>query len=174
MRIDVSASLQPSVQITDTGTGIAPEQLTRITERFYRAEQKHEGFGIGLSIVQPHLPIAPSDTEHYHPRRWTNGFVRAHLISTRYFTRHLNTVDRARHLRKPVIMPQGCFHPKKDHTTHRGHYVYLADCCGNIAHRRVAHRNVLPAHVGVGVHFRLVCNVDGCGIFNASRGFFYQ
>ena len=52
VRIDVSASLQPSVQITDTGTGIAPEQLTRITERFYRAEQKHEGFGIGLSIVQ--------------------------------------------------------------------------------------------------------------------------
>ena len=52
VRIDVSASPQPSVQITDTGTGIAPEQLARITERFYRAEQKHEGFGIGLSIVQ--------------------------------------------------------------------------------------------------------------------------
>jgi len=52
VRIDVDASPQPSVQITDTGTGIAPEQLTRITERFYRAEQKHEGFGIGLSIVQ--------------------------------------------------------------------------------------------------------------------------
>jgi two-component system sensor histidine kinase QseC len=52
VRIDVSASPQSSVQITDTGTGIAPEQLARITERFYRAEQKHEGFGIGLSIVQ--------------------------------------------------------------------------------------------------------------------------
>ena len=52
VRIDVGVSPQPSVQITDTGTGIAPEQLTRITERFYRAEQKHEGFGIGLSIVQ--------------------------------------------------------------------------------------------------------------------------
>ena len=52
VRIDVGASPQPSVQITDTGTGIAPEQLARITERFYRAEQKHEGFGIGLSIVQ--------------------------------------------------------------------------------------------------------------------------
>lgn len=52
VRIDVGVSPQPSVQITDTGTGIAPEQLTHITERFYRAEQKHEGFGIGLSIVQ--------------------------------------------------------------------------------------------------------------------------
>ncbi|MGL4767320.1 MAG: ATP-binding protein [Formosimonas sp.] len=52
VRIEIHNTPHPSIQICDTGAGIADEQLQRITERFYRAEQKHQGFGIGLSIVQ--------------------------------------------------------------------------------------------------------------------------
>lgn len=52
IQVQVFNSPTAHIQILDSGSGIAPEQLQRITERFYRAEQKHDGFGIGLSIVQ--------------------------------------------------------------------------------------------------------------------------
>jgi signal transduction histidine kinase len=42
--------------VTDTGIGIAPEQLSRLFERFHRvkgaASRSHEGSGIGLALVQ--------------------------------------------------------------------------------------------------------------------------
>ncbi|MBV8756918.1 MAG: response regulator [Deltaproteobacteria bacterium] len=44
------------VEVTDTGTGIAADQLPRVFERFHRVEgaraRNHEGSGIGLSLVQ--------------------------------------------------------------------------------------------------------------------------
>ena len=52
IQVQVFNTPTAQIEITDSGSGIAPEQLQRITERFYRAEQKHDGFGIGLSIVQ--------------------------------------------------------------------------------------------------------------------------
>ena len=38
----------------DTGTGIAPEEVDRIFERFYRGSGslEQEGFGLGLSIAR--------------------------------------------------------------------------------------------------------------------------
>jgi PAS domain S-box-containing protein len=48
----------PTVELSvrDTGTGIAPEQLPHIFERFHRVEgtraRTHEGTGIGLALVQ--------------------------------------------------------------------------------------------------------------------------
>ena len=42
--------------VRDTGTGIAPEEIPHLFERFYRAKggraRTHEGTGIGLSLVQ--------------------------------------------------------------------------------------------------------------------------
>ena len=39
--------------VCDTGAGLAPEELTKITERFYRpADTTATGSGLGLSIVQ--------------------------------------------------------------------------------------------------------------------------
>lgn len=42
--------------ITDTGQGIAPADLPRVRDRFYRADKAHtravKGAGLGLSIVQ--------------------------------------------------------------------------------------------------------------------------
>jgi signal transduction histidine kinase len=44
------------VQVSDTGTGIAPEDLPRIWNRFYRAEATratdHSGAGLGLALVK--------------------------------------------------------------------------------------------------------------------------
>ncbi len=42
------------IEVADTGTGIAPEEVSRIFERFYRGSGslEHEGFGLGLSIAR--------------------------------------------------------------------------------------------------------------------------
>lgn len=42
------------IEVTDTGTGIAPDEIDRIFERFYRGtgSLQQEGFGLGLSIAK--------------------------------------------------------------------------------------------------------------------------
>jgi signal transduction histidine kinase len=42
------------IEVVDTGTGIAPEEVDRIFERFYRGSGslEQEGFGLGLSIAR--------------------------------------------------------------------------------------------------------------------------
>ena len=61
-RVTVTARREPGsdgksdvrIEVTDTGTGIAPEELDRIFERFYRGSGslEQEGFGLGLSIAR--------------------------------------------------------------------------------------------------------------------------
>ena len=54
----IRASAEPDdgvrIEVTDTGTGIASEDIDRIFERFYRGSGslQHEGFGLGLSIAR--------------------------------------------------------------------------------------------------------------------------
>ncbi len=60
--VDVRAGTRPDrvrtarVTVTDDGTGIAPDELARITERFYRTRdtrrRRVRGVGLGLSLVQ--------------------------------------------------------------------------------------------------------------------------
>ncbi len=42
------------LEVTDTGTGIPPEEIERVFERFYRRTEsrKQEGFGLGLAIAR--------------------------------------------------------------------------------------------------------------------------
>ncbi len=52
--IVVSASAEPEMvilQIKDTGEGIAQEELSRIWDRFYRAENARAGSGTGLGLA---------------------------------------------------------------------------------------------------------------------------
>ena len=56
-RIDVSVSLQDTnilITIADTGTGIDPDVLPHIFERFYRGDpsRSNAGHGLGLSLVK--------------------------------------------------------------------------------------------------------------------------
>jgi signal transduction histidine kinase len=45
---------QACIHITDAGIGMTPEQLSRVCERFYRADAsgKISGTGLGMSIVK--------------------------------------------------------------------------------------------------------------------------
>jgi len=57
-KVTVSARRGPggevTVEVEDTGSGIAPEEVSRIFERFYRGSGslEQEGFGLGLSIAR--------------------------------------------------------------------------------------------------------------------------
>jgi signal transduction histidine kinase/HAMP domain-containing protein len=47
------------IEVSDTGTGIASEEVERIFERFYRGPGSlgHEGFGLGLSIAKRMIDV---------------------------------------------------------------------------------------------------------------------
>jgi len=51
-RLRISAGPQSSVIIEDDGTGITPTHLPRVLERGVRLDQRGEGAGLGLAIVQ--------------------------------------------------------------------------------------------------------------------------
>ncbi len=55
------------IEITDNGSGIAPEDIPHIFEPFFSAKQKAIGIGLGLAIVhgivQSHKGIIEVDSE---------------------------------------------------------------------------------------------------------------
>ena len=72
----------PSFSVEDTGIGIAPEHLPRLTERFYRVDRSRSresgGTGLGLAIVkhaiarhQAHLDV---ESKPGHGSRFTIRF----------------------------------------------------------------------------------------------------
>lgn len=61
------ASVVPYIKVTDTGIGIAKEDLERIFERFFRVDKSHSkeigGTGLGLSIVKHGASYHNADIE---------------------------------------------------------------------------------------------------------------
>jgi signal transduction histidine kinase len=51
-RVRISATSGPSIIIEDDGAGIAPAELPRVLERGTRLDERGEGAGLGLAIVQ--------------------------------------------------------------------------------------------------------------------------
>jgi len=49
--------------VRDTGPGIPDEALPRVAERFYRASEQEEGFGLGLAIVDAALSVLGGELE---------------------------------------------------------------------------------------------------------------
>lgn len=50
--VTVTGQPSPSLVVADNGPGVAPNELPRLTERFFRGSSGGEGTGLGLAIVQ--------------------------------------------------------------------------------------------------------------------------
>jgi two-component system phosphate regulon sensor histidine kinase PhoR len=90
--VTVSARLSngaPSIAVRDTGVGIAGEHLSRIFERFYRADPSRSradgGTGLGLAIVR-HLVEAHGGTVSAESRLGEGTTILIHLPPSRHQT----------------------------------------------------------------------------------------
>jgi signal transduction histidine kinase len=54
---------QVEIGVADTGIGIPVDSLPRVFDRFYKADPQHEGFGLGLSIVQASVGVMGGELE---------------------------------------------------------------------------------------------------------------
>ena len=51
------------IAVVDTGVGIPDEAIPHVAERFYRADGSHEGFGLGLAIVEEAMNVLEGELE---------------------------------------------------------------------------------------------------------------
>jgi signal transduction histidine kinase len=54
---------QVEIGVADTGIGIPADSLPRVFDRFYKGDAQHEGFGLGLSIVQASVGVMGGELE---------------------------------------------------------------------------------------------------------------
>ena len=81
-----AAGPHAELRVRDTGTGVAPEEMPRLFERFHRVEnargRTHEGSGIGLALVQELVKLhGGSIAAESTPGRGTTFAVRLPLGS---------------------------------------------------------------------------------------------
>lgn len=66
IKVEVASEPSPTVRVTDTGEGLAPEDLTRIFERFYRAPRR-ESAGVGAAGHDAGSVAGTGDAAHAGP-----------------------------------------------------------------------------------------------------------
>jgi hypothetical protein len=93
-----SADHQAVLSVEDTGSGIAPEDLPRVFERFWRAEKSRSrhtgGSGLGLSIVRQ---FGRRTRRNHHRRQSAQQRSGVHHLAPPYSaTRRPNGMKRTR------------------------------------------------------------------------------
>ena len=90
--VEITAAQEPGgavvVEVRDTGCGIAPEDLSHVFERFYRARRDAEGAGSGLglaivrSVVELHGGVAAAASSPGRGATFTLRFPRSQAASS--------------------------------------------------------------------------------------------
>ena len=79
--------VQVGIRVTDQGIGMTPEQLSRVFERFYRADPSGNipGTGLGMSLVKEIMTLMGGEVElRSEPGQGTEATLWLRVVTDEY------------------------------------------------------------------------------------------